>query len=316
MNTRRTTNILIAGAALAALAAAPASEAGPGPDSEAGASAAEVEGVLTVSGTDASTEGDGSASATVVGLGDEDVVGGSQEGNGSNGGEVLTTGETDNGTLTVGGWNADVSEDRSSSRSSVVSGRGSGEDSPSVTVLESSSEARADGSRASTTGATVSDGGDNRLTLLHAESSSSGEGSAYLIGLNGQLIATSEDANGECQVEAAPLADVLCLYANATAPDGEGDGTDGTAPVGSTAGVADADVADDNILAGLFTTTAQQQTAPDGSGTSTPSGDPETDPLGAPSSEGDLPRTGGGILTSVLGLVGMGGAAALKRWGS
>lgn len=328
MRTRPST-LALAALAVASIAAAPATA--DGPDSESGASAVQVQDVATISGTQASTGDGGSASSTVVGVGGETVVGGSQEGEGSQSGEIVGTGETDNGQATVGGWSADVEDDRSSSEASVLDARQNEEDGLAVTALRSRSEATKDGgSSASSTGARVS-GGGNSLTVLHSEANSNGEGGSYLVGINDETrIGTSEDANGECKVEADPLADVLCLYAGATSGDGEGEDGSGDASTGYGAGVVDSELLDGATGLDLINAETGEVPAGDGSGDATPpagdpddgTGDDSTPPAGdtpftpAADPSGELPRTGGGIATSLLGLLGIGGAAALKRFGS
>lgn len=300
--------------AAAAEAAAPATEAegenatgGTGTSSsEASANGAHVEGVATVSGTSARTADGGSADATVLSLFGEEVVGGSQEGDGESSGEILTTGENEQGSLTVGGWNAAVADGTSSSRAALADGNLGGDSGLSVTVLESNSEATGEGSRASTTALIVSAGDDAvHLELLGAETSSDEPGGAYLIAVNGQRILTSDDANGSCSIAADPVVRLLCLYAAAV------EAGDVDAPGGNEAGVAQFGLIDDALTGETFTATAL-------AGGDGGPGDPEPPTpqprVDDPTDPGTLPVTGANALLSLLGLGTIGAGAGLRRW--
>ena len=173
MMTRRR-NLILATTAIAVIAAAPAAAqtadatSQTNPTSEAGATAVEIDGVATISGTSATRDGEGggTASATVLELGGETVVGGTQEGEGESGGEVLTTGEdNEQGYLTVGGWDATVDGSSSDASSSVADGNLGGEEGASITVLDSASHAEDGASSAETTGVIIDLGGGQ----LHLE---------------------------------------------------------------------------------------------------------------------------------------------------
>ncbi len=287
------------------------------PTSEAGATAVEVEGVATISGTSATRdgEGSGSATATVLEVGGETIVGGTQEGEGSSGGEIVTTGEdNEQGYLTVGGWTADVDGTSSHSRSAVADGNLGGDEGASVSVLESESNAEDGHADAETTGVTVDlGGGQLHLELLHASTASDGTGESWILMANDEKILTSEQADGQCEIPADPVAHLLCLYAEATA------GEDGAAAgaTGATAGVADFTALDENLAGGLFTAGSSQAPAGDDAGEDTGVSDGSTpaggeDVLAAPA--GSLPRTGGGILTMLAGVLSMGAGAGLRRF--
>jgi hypothetical protein len=305
----RRQQIVLASTVIAALAAAPAAAQEPG--SEAGATAVEVDGILRISDTEASTYDDGSASATVIGIGEEQVVGGTQEGPGENSGEILTTGEdNEQGHLTVGGWSATVEDDRSHAESSVVDGNLGGEEGISGTVLESESTAtESGGSEAETTGVRVRLSDQLELELLHANTSSSGEGESYILAINGEQVFSSEQADGQCEIPADPLAHLLCLYAEAT--EGEGDLT------GGNAGVLDFTALDENITGRTFD--AEAAAAPgDDAFASAPAG--EEEPQAAPGGDavepaGTLPRTGGGLFAGLAGLLALGAGEGLRRVG-
>jgi hypothetical protein len=304
----RTTRVLCTSVVVTALTAAPAAAQAP-PSSEAGATAAQVDGVATVSGTSASTAESGSADATVIGLGGETVVGGAQEGPGEQSGEIVTIGEdSEQGFLTVGGWDTTVEEDRSTARTAVVEGNLGGEEGGSLTVLESESTAERDGSEASTTGVRLRLS-DHEVELLHAHTSSTGEGASYVASINGERILSNEDAGGSCEIPADPLLHLLCLYAEAIAEDADG-------ATGGKAGVADVTGLDGNLAGRLFDTVATAGPAGEAE-TRTPAGgdDPTPAPAGDPEPGGPLPRTGAGLLPGLLGLLAMGLGDRLRRVG-
>lgn len=281
--------------------------------SESGATAVNVADQVVISSTAASTEDDGSADATVVEVGGETVIGSTQEGEGSQSGEAFTTGENDQGELTIAPHESTVTEDESYARTAVADGRLGDEESDqyaTVTVLESESHATDDGSSSSTTGARIDLGGQLMLELLHAETTSDGDGSSAVAYVNDEGILTSEQFEGQCEIPADPLAHLLCLYAEAYA------GEDGLPEGAGDAGVLDATLADGNLTAGLF-----QASADAGDGTA--GGEDEqvlSDELaaddegtaGAPS--GTLPMTGGGLSAALLGLGMLGAGAGLQRF--
>lgn len=304
----RSTPLTLATAVVAALAASPAA-AQTTPSSDAGATAGQVDGVVTVSGTSASTGGAGAASSTVLGLGEETVVGGSQEGRGEQQGEVVSTGEdSERGYLTVGGWRTQVEQDRSYARSAVVDGNLGGEGGISGSVLRSESTAERERAEASTTGVVLDVGGGQlHLELLKATTTSDGPGHSAIVVLNGDAHLTSDDAGGRCEIPAEPILHLLCLYAHAVT------GEDGSA-IGGGAGVADATALDGNLTGRAFDARAtagpadEEPEAPEPAGGSDPVPAPD-DPLGP------LPRTGAGLLAGLFGLAAIGAGEGLRRFG-
>ncbi|MGH3443642.1 MAG: hypothetical protein ACRDUY_16660 [Nitriliruptorales bacterium] len=287
-------------------------------ESSSEAAAVEVDGVAVVSGTEASTQDDGSASATAVGLGDEQVVGGSQEGEGESGDAVFSTGETENGHLHVLTWQAAVDDEGSSARSAAVDGNVGGDEGLSLVVLEANSNARRDGSSGDSSGARLNAGGDEGLTLvlLHAAMTSGGDGGAFLAGINDERIGTDEDFGGGCEIDASPLVHLICVAAREMSDEqreellpGSGDGGSG-----SEAFIADIEAVDGNLLGGLFTAGAAQ--APEDAPPAAPAaaGGPGEPPSEAPSEGGALPLTGGGTLWMLLGVLTSGAGVALRRW--
>lgn len=297
---------------LAALALLAGPTAALADDSEAGATAVNVADQVVISSTSASTQDDGSASATTVAVGGETVVGGTQEGEGEQSGEIVSTGDNEQGEATVGSWETTVTEDESHARTAVADGRLGDTESDqyaTVTVLESESTATEDGSSSSTTGARVDLGGQLMLELLHAETSSDGEGGSALAIVNDEGIGTSEQAGGACEIPADPLAHLLCLYANEDSGDVEIPEDAGDA------GVANL-VAGDGALTGrLFQASAApaeddtevlgDEVAGQGDGTAA---------APASSGSGTLPLTGGGLGAALLGLGMIGAGTGIERF--
>lgn len=317
MNRRKLSTFLAAVplAALALLAGPVAAVADE--HSESGATAVNVADQVVISSTAASTEDDGSADATVVEVGGETVIGSTQEGEGSQSGEAFTTGENEQGQLTIAPHESTVTEDESYARTAVADGQLGDEESDqyaTVTVLESESRATDDGSSSSTTGARVDLGGQLMLQLLHAQTTSDGDGSSAVAYINDEGILTSEQVDGQCEIPADPLAHLLCLYADAYA------GEDGLPEGAGDAGVLDATLADGNLTAGLFQVTAD---GGDGAAAGEDEGEgdevlsdelaaDDEDTAAAPS--GTLPLTGGALSAALLGLGMLGAGAGLNRF--
>lgn len=309
MNRRKLTTFLAA-IPLAAVAMLAGPTVALADDSESDATAVNVADQVVISSTAASTEGDGSAEATSVAVGGETVVGGTQEGEGEQSGEMFSTGDHEDGALTIGGWQAMVTGDESYARTALVDGRlgDTGSDQyATVTVLESESHAtESDGSNASTTGARIDLGGQLMLELLHAETSSDGSGSSAVAYINDEGILTSEQFEGRCAIPADPLANLLCLYANEDSgdtkiPDEAGD-----------AGVAHLVALDGNIIGKLFQASAAP--ADDTAVLADELAPSEDEGDVSPAAAGTLPRTGGGITAALLGLGMLGAGGALERF--
>ena len=181
----------------------------PAPPGQASAVAAQVGSLLDVSKTDATAgSGAASASASVVQLGGEPVLGlgGSQNGDGQTGGALLDTGASLPARVQVGTWQASADGTHSSTRRSRGSAAVAKADVPEIAevgVLTSDSEASHTDQKS--TGRSVTDGVQLsaldaiRLVLLHSEGSTEGRGHSYLAGLNGTEIGTDE------QLGASPL---------------------------------------------------------------------------------------------------------------
>lgn len=313
----RTMTALVAGLALTTLtAAAPADDTSG--SSEAEAVAAEVDGVVTVGESHA--DSDGEADATAVAVGDETVSGGSQSGDGEASGELAGTGETDQGSMSVGGWSTSVSGDQADAASSAARAE-SADGEHGVRVLGSSSSANATGATAESSALELwLGGGSLHLILLGAHTSSAQDGGSYLVDVNGERIVTSDDADGQCVLDLAPLARISCLVAEHVS------GTDGT--VGEEAEVLgvvlgpDEDGPDGALTGTLVGAESTTTPAPapeddadgddDGDGTEVLDTEVTRDDTVA---SGTLPRTGGGVGLGLAGLASLVGGVLLRRRG-
>jgi hypothetical protein len=264
------------------------------PPGSAEAYALLVDPLLAVGHTSA-TAGGSSSSATgnAVELGGEPLIdgttGGTQTGPGSKHGALLDTGVTPLGQLEVTPWSAGVT---STSTGTTADGDAAllrlfvGD--PTLlraAVLQSHSHAESNSSGSSSSsssdGAYVNAGdGSLEVRVLHAESSSKSGGSSYLVGINGNNIGTSDDANGSCAISVPDVASLSCLSASG--------GTAGTASQAG-ASVGDATIGSGQAGGTVAGTKASGQTATLGSGSTQSSGSSTS----AGSSNGsNLPFTG------------------------
>ncbi len=192
----------------------------PAPQASATATALSLADLLEVSTTGAQAGTDASsAQATVVELGGAPLLGlgGTQSGPGTSDGALLDTGSTLPAQVQVAPWEATASQS-DTERSSSGSAAAARADVPQVLdvdVLESKSQATHTDEKS--TGEGFSNGvnlglADTlRIVLFHSEVSSAGEGSSYLVGLNGTEIGSDEQLNGICSLLAHPLLSVSCL---------------------------------------------------------------------------------------------------------
>jgi hypothetical protein len=145
---------------------------------------------------------------------------------------VIDTGDQPPGRAQVAPWQASVEdgEDERSAESDAALARLTvvDRDTAHVEVLASRSSARHTDARSTgeseSTGASVMLGGEDglRLVLLRAFASSEGEGHSYIVAINDTELFTSDQAEGQCQVEIPELLRLICL----TAEGGEADGVE------------------------------------------------------------------------------------------
>lgn len=287
---RRLTIVSLLAAPALALTAAPA--LAEDDSSSAQATAAEVKGVAVISDAQASSDPSGSsAKATALGVGGETVAGGEQAGDGTSSGEIVTTGDTELGSVTVGGWDAQVEGDSARSSAALVELM-SPDEQLRIDVLRSEARAGSDSSSASSSGLHLLLGEYLDLYVLRSQQSGEGGGSSSLAEVNGEAIGTDEQLEG-CAVPAEPLLHLLCLQAESE----ELNATDGPA-----AAVADLGAVDDQLVVGVNQAAARQETA----AAPAPAPEPAPDDVAAPAPEPDssplsLPRTGGTLTLLPLG---------------
>ena len=225
------------GLSLAAVPGIAAAEpAPPGLSSATGLQVGELLGV-SETGAEAGPAGAGSEASVVSVFGDPLLgLGGGNDASGA----LLEANQSGGPTVQVAPWEASADNTAGDSRSSAARAAVARAAVPSVAeahVVESESQASHTDPRSSA--AAVSNGVRVglfdlvRLTLLHSEVSSSGQGSSHLVGLNDTEIGSDEQFSDVCSLSLDPIASVLCLTASG------GAGADEAAS--GAAGVADAD---------------------------------------------------------------------------
>ncbi len=303
---RRLTLATMLAAPALALAASPAFAADGGGTSSARATAAKVDGVATVSDSQATSDPSGSsAEANSLELGDQTVAGGSQEGPGTNSGDIVGTGDTPLGSATVGGWNAEVDQAQNARANAALAEVNGPEGTLHAELLSSEAIAGPGHSSSESSAVYLMLGEDFQLYVLHAEKSSDDDGTSELAQINDQGIGTSDQVDG-CEIPAEPLIDIICLAADAEGLHSAD---------GPTTAVADVGAGQDNLVAGVILASSQEQaaapTAPEPSPSAPDVLDDVTTPAGGPSS---LPRTGGGLALLPLGASLVGVGEALRRF--
>lgn len=203
----------------------------PAPGGTAEAYAAQVAGVIAVSHTSASASGGGTSStANPLELGGKPPAsqfGGTQNGDGTSTGNLMDTGPSSQFRLALLPWSASNSQNGTENSASALSdivlldlGDQTTAQSASVRVLQSESNATWNSSNSSgnssSDGAIIKAGGPSGLNIdvLHAETSSSGTGSSYLLSINGNEIGSSGQVNGQCTLTIPSLLSLNCLTAS------------------------------------------------------------------------------------------------------
>ena len=196
----------------------------PAPPSTAEATALDVGGIVGVGHTEG-TSGQSveSATANAVELGGKPLIGGTQNGVGTNAGALLDTKQTPLGRVEVAPHDATVAQPapgKKTSNANAAAARANviNPDTASVDVLQSSSNTSWENavSRASSSSdaLVLNLGGADGLTLkvLHSESSSDGHGLTYVLSINDQpLISIDELGRQICAIDLGDLLDVSCL---------------------------------------------------------------------------------------------------------
>lgn len=270
-------------------------------DAQSSATAAEVEGVIEISGTEAK---DGEADATALSVFGEEAAGGTQEGDGDSSGSLMDSGETPLGSVAVAAWEATVDGEQSEANSSLVHVKVV-DGVADATVLSSSSSRDGSDSQAESDAArVVLLDGEIEVVILHSEAHSDGSGTSYLVRINDQVIADDEQTGEETCPIGTPIADTTLVCTEAI----EGGGVTATG-----LGV---DALDGTVVSEFSEASATPEGSPEPDG---PEGPDETAPAPVPTpplageptdDTGSLPRTGA---SSLLGLLGLGAVALGER---
>src|SRR3954453_7182265 len=193
----------------------------PAPPGDSSAVAAEVGGILTVGKTSAHAASSGSgAHADALSILGQQVSGGDQTKPGSSEGNVIGTGDTPLGDAEVAPWSAKVTETGTSSTAEAEAALAHVNlaDAFEVWILHSQSQASWTAEKSSgdsfSDGAEVSALGALDVEVLHSEAHSGGKGKSDLVVINGNEIGSSDQADGQCEINADPLIHLLCLTAS------------------------------------------------------------------------------------------------------
>lgn len=287
----------------------------PAPPGTAEAIALEIEGVVAIARTQAEATPDpatSNATANAVELGDSPLLdlGGTQNGPGTNQGELLDTGDIGIGRLAVAPFRAQVESltdlRRATAEAALLRLVLLSPDTLTVDLLQSFSQATHSGNQStgegSSDGAVITLLGPDgiKLVLLHSEGSSLNGGSSFLIGLNDTELISDDDLGNSLDVLDLPGLLTLGLV-----DVGGGAGTGLSEATG-----LDLDVLDDtlNALVSDVVATGSPLAAP------APTELPATEPGSGGGGGGGLPRTGASILLLMAvgtGLVG-GGSLLFK----
>jgi hypothetical protein len=290
----------------------------PAPGASASASAVNIDGIVTVGGTNTSADGSGgSASADALDILGTRVAGGdTKDPTKPAKGQLIGTGTTPLGDAEVAPWSAAVTHagDSSSADADAALAHAGLAGLLEIWVLHSHSHS--DYTTSHSSGSSSSDGaevaGPNGLDIkvLHAEASSGHDGKSDLLVVNGTEIGSSSQANGACKLDLDPVIQLLCLEASG-----------GTSSTGVTTSGADVVTATGLVpgttVVGAGTSGGTSQTAVTPTAPK-PAKKPAHHPATKPAS-GPLPHTGPGMLphTGVeVGLLSAYGAALLGLGGA
>lgn len=192
----------------------------PAPPGKASAVAAQVGSLIDISKTSAvADEGAPTADASVIRIGGQTLfgLGGSQKGDGQQGGALLDTGANNPIRVELAPWAAEVkgtSEKTRHSKGAAALARANVANVVKAALLHSESEASWTDTESK--GTAFSNGvelgllGAINVVLLHSEVNTEGKGHSYLVGLNGTKIGT-DDQLGKSPLCALTLPSVLSL---------------------------------------------------------------------------------------------------------
>jgi len=273
---------LAAGGAPFARAAEETTVVVPAPPSEAHAVALQLEKVLTIGETAASSgQNEGTASANALGVGDNTLIagetGGSQSGKGASDGALiqlekgpLQDGATD---VEVTPYDVKVGDKTSDSRAALA--RAGVSSVVRLDVLQSESHTAY--SQGKSTGTASSDGvhlcvigdckngGGLELVVLHSESNSEGTGHSHVLRLNDVTVLTDEQlgsANDVCGLTVGKAADPVLFAQALCAGAVGGQGANGTTTEKAGSSVANVSALGEAAVGNLFDTQVAGGTAP------------------------------------------------------
>lgn len=194
----------------------------PAPGASASASAAQINGILTIGGTNTSANGSGgSASADALDILGTRVAGGSSsDPSKPSKGQLIGTGSTPAGDVEVAPWSAAVTHNGSDSSADADAALAHAGLAGLLEVWVLHSHSHSDYSTDKSSGSSSSDGaevkGPNGLDIkvLHAEASSGHTGKSDLLVVNGTEIGSSDQTNGACKLDLDPVIQLLCLQAS------------------------------------------------------------------------------------------------------
>jgi hypothetical protein len=240
----------------------------PAPAGDSSAVAAQLDDLLTVGKTAAHAGATGgSASADALDLLGTRVAGGDQTKVGHSDGNIIGTGDTPLGDAEVAPWSATVTNDNGGFQSAAEAALAHVNiaDAAELWLLHSTSTAT--WTPDASTGDSASDGAELNLgggaldvKVLHSEAHSTGKSTSSLLVINGTPVVSSSDAGGQCNIDASPLIQLLCLTASG------GTGTNGLTNSG-------ADVVDVNVGDGALPGTLVGTKTAGGGTASTPTGE-------------------------------------------
>jgi hypothetical protein len=305
------------------------------PEGKASAVAAQVGQLLDISKTSAvANEAKPTAEASVIRLFGQTLLGlgGTQEGDGEKKGALLDTGANNPIRLEVAPWAAAVEgtqEDTRKSKASAALVKANVANVVRAALLHS--ESKAEWTDLKSSGSAFSNGvelgllGDAiSVVLLHSEVKSDGQGSSYLVGLNGTEIGTDEQLGKSqlCSLSLQSLLSLSCLKASGGGAPAPGETREAASQVAQVDPALEAISILDPV--GAFTTAsssgggapavtlpAAPAPAPEGIAASEDTRAPDT-VAAAPA----LPRTGAAIAgLIVFGLVALLGGAVLRLVG-
>jgi hypothetical protein len=227
----------------------------PAPPGKASAVAAQVGSLIDISKTSAvADQTTPTADASVIRIGGNTLfgLGGSQKGDGKQGGALLDTGANNPIRLELAPWAAAVegtSGPTRHSKAAAALARANVANVVTAAVLHSESEASWTDTKS--TGTAFSNGVELSLlnainvVLLHSEVKSEGKGNSYLVGLNGTQIGTDDQLGKSplCALTLPSLLSLSCLTASGGGSPAPAAGT----PSGGAAEVAKVDPTVDAI---------------------------------------------------------------------